>query len=330
MSDLRSQIIAVLVLAVLALVAALVRQSAPKQRPDAGGVGTQTSATGSSASRGQSKVKSRKKGKKGAAVGARADAAAAPDTLSRTKAEKSETSLAEEGPKQPAESRVQSVAAVQETAKNDSPHAEARQVDTPLRPDGTVTYADFESDEDSVSSLSRANLSDEDDWQQVGGKGASSHPKKPEIAVASAGRGNASIASANPFALLPSGTSGVAGTNTAVSRSISIPSSTSRTTKTQVGSSRASSSTPTAEQTKKQRQNAARAAAAKDAKAAEERARVAKLEAHRRQAQMERIREEESKRARSSASRGQGTGGGNRGGLNAKASVNGNGQLVWD
>lgn len=55
------------------------------------------------------------------------------------------------------------------------------------------------------------------------------------------------------------------------------------------------------------------------------------MEQHRRQVQMERIREEERKRSQASSKAMNGASkGGNRGGLDSKASVNPQGQLVWD
>lgn len=191
----------------------------------------------------------------------------------------------------------------------------------PFTPNGSFTIEDFEPAEEPQ---------EEEIWTSVGGKGAG---RLNAIKSGAPGAGNASpspgatssFASANPFAVLPSG-GGNSKSSATQGRSISIPSIAT----TNGGAAKSNSSAAsTAEQTKRQRQNAARQAAAKAEKQSEERERQARLDAHRREARLAAAREEERKKATKVARSTGGPVGGSKQ-PTSSASVNLQGQLVWE
>lgn len=201
----------------------------------------------------------------------------------------------------------------------------------PFTPNGSFTMADFEAAEEPQ---------EEEVWTSVGGKGAGrlNAVKNPGPAAGTVATGtSSSFASTNPFAVLPSAGGKPSPSNQG--RSISIPSSSSAASSGgrngaatgKFTPSSSSSAASSAEQTKRQRQNAARQAAAKAAKDAEEKERQARLDAHRREARISAAREEERKRATKVARTASGppNGAGSKQ-PTASASVNLQGQLVWE
>lgn len=354
--DLRSQAIVVLVVAVAILAAALVLRTKP-EKDGRWQEDTKVAKPPQKSNKTRSRKKAKKSQKSMTAKGESAHASGVDSvSLLQLKTEPCHTLTEASFPE------------LSPPVASEAPRNPLKSHDS-LVANGIITQDDFEdAQEGEQSTINTLHLVEDEQWQSVRGKGtapstsradlceytpldyrlpvthlipptlstganAARDSLQPLLLAGNSGARGHSIASANPFDVLPSG-NGSSFKQSSSSRSISLSSSKQSIRKTMLAKPPSKSASASAEQTKRQRQNAARQAAAKEAKAAEERARIAKLEAHRRKAQMERVRDEGTKKARASVSRRQtkagGAGNGNRGGLDAKASVNDRGQLVWD